>query len=523
VTVEPPVRASTLLRAPVESLPFPLSAQHARVVSGARSAWLAALASLGLRSGDEALAVPSADPALLSALAASGVRCRWYGAASAASPQSVPLETLVSESTRAVVVSHTLGFARDAQPWQDWCERHGVLLLEDVAHALHAVAAGGPVGRHGHAAVFRLPPVLGTPDGAVLITRPATPPEPHGDTPIAGEVAWWPAAWSVLVPRLSQERHQAEDGGPTLRPASRSTTALLPVLADAANADRRRANFQALLEALCDLVPEGWSELPAGSSPLVLPVQAGDPAEVFERLRSRRVDALPLFSSRTAFGDGVAPGLERAVGLPIHQEMAPAELDRVVNALARARGPHRRRPRLEAVDDMRTLGEDWEQLALRGSNPFASWRWASVWWSVFGRGHRPAPLSLRRPDGSLMAIVPLYEARRRPLKVARFIGTGPADELGPVCDPDDLAEVGWALRKAVVDRRLPWDIVLAERMPVADGWSSSLGGLLMRRESSPAIALEGLNWESFVRGRSRNFRDQVGRRERKLQREHVLR
>ena len=37
---------------------------------------------------------------------------------------------------------------------------------------------------------------------------------------------------------------------------------LLPILADEANADRRRANFRALLEVLSDLVPEGWSRAP---------------------------------------------------------------------------------------------------------------------------------------------------------------------------------------------------------------------------------------------------------------------
>jgi CelD/BcsL family acetyltransferase involved in cellulose biosynthesis len=121
-----------------------------------------------------------------------------------------------------------------------------------------------------------------------------------------------------------------------------------------------------------------------------------------------------------------------------------------------------------------------------------------------------------------MGIVPLYEAKRRPLRVARFLGQGPADELGPMCDPVDRAELGWALRQAMISRRLPWDIVLAERMPVDEGWSSSLGGALLQREPSPVISLDGLGWEGFLRTRSRNFREQVRRRERRLQREHTV-
>jgi CelD/BcsL family acetyltransferase involved in cellulose biosynthesis len=108
------------------------------------------------------------------------------------------------------------------------------------------------------------------------------------------------------------------------------------------------------------------------------------------------------------------------------------------------------------------------------------------------------------------------------MRVARFIGQGPADEQAPVCDPADRAELGWMLRRAMIERRLPWDILLAERMPVEEGWSSSVGGLLMRRESSPVIALAGMDWNGYRRTRSRNFRDQIGRRERRLQREHAL-
>ena len=495
ITVQPPVRPSTLLRPPVETLPFPLNDEHARVVAGARSAWLGALAMLGLQSGDEVLATPSTGSALLSAFASRGLRCRWYGAAPASSPESLGLEALLSSRTRAVVVSYPLGFARDAQPWRDWCERHGLLLLEDVAHALHAEAASGPVGRHGHAAVFCLAAVLGTPDGAVLVTRPSRP----------------------------LERVEAVNGRAPRGAVSARTTVLLPILADNANADRRRANFRALLEVLSDLVPEGWSDLPAGSSPLVFPVRTTDPAGLLDHLTTRRVHGWPLFASRAACSEAPMPSLERSVGLPVHQELAPADVERIVEAAAPDRRPRRRRSRLEWTDDLRVLRDGWEDLALRGSNPFASWRWVSVWWETYRRSSWPAVLTQRRADGTLMAILPLYEARRRPIRAARFVGHGPADELGPVCDPADHAEVGWALRRAMLDRRLPWDVVLAERMPVEDGWSSSLGGLLMRRESSPVIAFEGLDWQGFLRGRSRNLREQVGRRERKLQREHTVR
>ena len=46
----------------------------------------------------------------------------------------------------------------------------------------------------------------------------------------------------------------------------------------------------------------------------------------------------------------------------------------------------------------------------------------TVWSKTYRRSSRPAVLTHRRADGTLMAILPLYEARRRPISAARFVG-----------------------------------------------------------------------------------------------------
>ena len=43
----------------------------------------------------------------------------------------------------------------------------------------------------------------------------------------------------------------------------------------------------------------------------------------------------------------------------------------------------------------------------------------------------------RGRDGQLVAVLPLYMWSGRPLRVARFIGHGPGDALGPVCRSED--------------------------------------------------------------------------------------
>jgi CelD/BcsL family acetyltransferase involved in cellulose biosynthesis len=524
IGVVPSVGSMTLLRPVLETLPFPLNDGRARLVGDARRAWLWVLATL-LETGEETLVPTYASHELLSALAARAIQCRWYCTHPGATPDTAGLDAALVPRTRAVVLSHPLGYSQDAQPWRDWCDRRGLLLLEDAAHALHATSAGGPVGRQGHAAVFQLPPVLGTPNGAVVVMTSARPSEPE-DSRAAFAAEWtllqrWRA---LLSRRLYDEIARArQPSGAAPTTVSPSTVCLLSILADEANASRRRTNYRALLERLGDRMPPGWSDLPSGSSPLVFPVRDADPPGLLERLGSHRIRSWPLFARSPMRDDAL--GLDGCIGLPVHQELQPSELDRIVEATASPAALHRHRaaPSLEYSDDLGSLRDEWAELALRAGNPFATWQWASVWWRIFGGGKNPMILAQRRPNGTLLGILALYHARRRPIRVARVLGHGPADELGPICDPSDRAEFGWALRRFMMNRRLPWDVVLADRMPVEEGWSSALGGVLLKRESSPSVMLDGLDWEQFLRLRSRNFREQVRRRERRLQREYAVR
>jgi len=38
-------------------------------------------------------------------------------------------------------------------------------------------------------------------------------------------------------------------------------------------------------------------------------------------------------------------------------------------------------------DELDSLRDEWRVLAERSGNLFATWEWASTWWSHFGRGH----------------------------------------------------------------------------------------------------------------------------------------
>jgi CelD/BcsL family acetyltransferase involved in cellulose biosynthesis len=160
---------------------------------------------------------------------------------------------------------------------------------------------------------------------------------------------------------------------------------------------------------------------------------------------------------------------------------------------------------LEIAHELEAVREEWQTLGDRSGNLFATWEWAREWWPHFGQG---TPfLAVKRDDaGAPKALVPLELRRRGPLRVARFVGHGPADELGPIGEPEALVELQ-------AERR--WDVLLAERVPPSAS-ADKLGGRTLLRESSPVVEAPDGGFEGFMAGRSRNFRSQVRRKEKKL-------
>jgi CelD/BcsL family acetyltransferase involved in cellulose biosynthesis len=178
---------------------------------------------------------------------------------------------------------------------------------------------------------------------------------------------------------------------------------------------------------------------------------------------------------------------------------------------------------VEPVASFEDVRADWSRLGDAAGSPFGTWEWGAAWWEAFGGGAELLLHVLRRPGGEVAAVLPLYLALRRgPFRVARFIGHGPGDQLGPICTPADRAAVAGALNRFARSRLGLGGVLLAERLPAEEGWSQALGGRLLRRESSPLLEIGGRTWDEWLASRSRNFREQVRRRERKLLREHEV-
>jgi len=194
--------------------------------------------------------------------------------------------------------------------------------------------------------------------------------------------------------------------------------------------------------------------------------------------------------------------------------------DRALLAPAREAPSQRAPVRIERFESFDAAREDWSALAVSTRNVFSTWEWASTWWRHFGAG-RPLHLLAVRDGARSRAILPLYGFTGRPLRVLRFVGHGTADELGPVCAPHERQLAARELRAAAAKLRA--DLVLAERLPGDQGWSGLLRGRLLKREASPVVDLDAGSWEELTARWSANWRGQLGRKERKLEREHDVR
>jgi CelD/BcsL family acetyltransferase involved in cellulose biosynthesis len=164
--------------------------------------------------------------------------------------------------------------------------------------------------------------------------------------------------------------------------------------------------------------------------------------------------------------------------------------------------------------------DEWSSLAAETGNIFGTPEWVSIWWRHYG-GRRPLlATACRASAGRLAGVLPVYLSSRRPLRLARFIGHGPGDALGPICRSADRAEVAAALHRALDDWRAA--VMVGEHFPRDEQWSTLLGARSLRQNASPVLAFDGATWESFLASASKNLRSRIGSRERRLAGKHQV-
>lgn len=175
-----------------------------------------------------------------------------------------------------------------------------------------------------------------------------------------------------------------------------------------------------------------------------------------------------------------------------------------------------------------TKAAAWRRFAEERENPFLTPEWFAAWLESYPEEE---PFSLAwEPDGELRGVVPLVRVRKGPLRLLRFAGARRGDWFTPACRREDEEEMGRACAELLGGERQRWNRLQLDRIDRESAWPEALwgaGGAVAatrprRTDVLPCIRFGAGGYEAYLAGRSRNFRSQLGRRRRKLEREHGL-
>ncbi|MEV0484513.1 aminotransferase class I/II-fold pyridoxal phosphate-dependent enzyme [Streptomyces sp. NPDC050508] len=145
--------------------------KYALALSSGTAGLHAMCAAAGLAEGDEIIAPAYTFFATATPFAYEGVRVRFADADSYGNLDAASLPGLLTERTRAVIVTHMWGIPCDMTAISAFCRNNGLLLLEDCSHAHFATWEGRRVGTFGDMAVFSTnQKAITTGEGGVLVT-----------------------------------------------------------------------------------------------------------------------------------------------------------------------------------------------------------------------------------------------------------------------------------------------------------------------------------------------------------------
>lgn len=361
LAIAPPLPPRAVLSRPRRVLPFPLEDRGCRLYARARHGLYHGVRALGVEPGDEALVPAYHHGSEIETLRQAGLTPRFYACDERFEPDERELAALCGPRTRLLHLIHYYGLPQSARRWREWCDERGLWLVEDAAQTWLARAEDAPVGSYGDLAIFCLHKSFGLPDGGALVARrpPLRPPPRRspGLRQLVVRQRHWLAQRSARLARVRTPLSTTESrrevpgrafalGDPNSPPAT-ATSFLLPRIADAGAAEKRRANFLMLLERLSAAVPEPLRSLAEGAAPYTFIVESADKDALLNHLETNGIVGGALWETPHPLLDVSAfPSAlrmrSRLVGLPVHQELSRGDVDRIAAVLERGRFPRMR-------------------------------------------------------------------------------------------------------------------------------------------------------------------------------------
>jgi dTDP-4-amino-4,6-dideoxygalactose transaminase len=309
-----------------------------------RAALLAGLRSLGIGPGDEVLLPAYLCESVVTPVESVGAEARFYAVSRGLAVDPAAIDVLIGPKTRAVILIHYFGFAGPVQAVRALCDRRGIALIEDCAHALYSKLGEQPLGTVGDLAFFSPWKSLPMPDGGVLVlNRPDLMAAAPTDRPTARQtlarlayravgtveqaIGWSPRLRLLQRGSLRRAMHTRVSAGPVkLVGGSGIGWRLLRGARPAFVVGRRRRHYAQLLDACQSL---RWARplfetLPDGVCPLGLPLVAEDRDRWRDRLLAQGVNVRTYWEQLPSGVDlarfpNAAWLSDRILVLPVHQ------------------------------------------------------------------------------------------------------------------------------------------------------------------------------------------------------------
>jgi len=337
-----------------------LQAEHAVALTSCTAALHLALLGLGVRRGDEVITTPMTFVATANAIlhaSASPVFADVEPETGNLSPEQV--ERAITPRTKAIIAVHLYGQMCDMRALRAIADRHGLVLVEDAAHALEATRDGLRPGRLSDAACF-----------SFYATKSVTSGE-------GGALVTDNSALALRVKKLrlhgidadaANRYHQRyrhwdmEEYGWKYNMDNIHAALLLPQLERIEERWRRREEIARRYEA-------AFSGIEGVTFPRVLPgsrsgrhlftiwVDAGERDDVLARLQDtgigvavnyRAVHLLRYYRQTYGYREGMFPVAEdignRTISLPLYPRLTDDEVAYVINGVRHGVGRPRRLP-----------------------------------------------------------------------------------------------------------------------------------------------------------------------------------
>jgi dTDP-4-amino-4,6-dideoxygalactose transaminase len=369
-------------------VPCLLDSPRLSFTTSGRAAIALALQALGVGSGDRVL-VPTYHCLTMVAPAVHvGARPVFYPLRSGGADLAF-LEALDLTGVRAMLAAHYFGLPQPMAALREFCDRKGIALIEDCAHALFGVSDGRGIGTWGDYAIASLTKFFSVPEGGCLIAnRPGStipvlarrtvkdqikslvdvlelgvryrrmPGLNHalgflfalrGGSRRAGALGFEPVDVDLEEGENAVEEFDSDHAYARLTLASRL---VVRTVSRSRVVERRRDNYRALARKFAGVasVRVPWSSLPHAAVPYVFPLWVDEPDAPYYALKAAGV---PVFRwDRLWPGTPFLPADEgyawsrHILQLPCHQDLSTEDVDWLVGKVDHALGTRRARVRV---------------------------------------------------------------------------------------------------------------------------------------------------------------------------------